>query len=85
MGIIIQRVLNIYIWVLKAYRQEKGVFEVKNEGVKCSEFVKKKGTKSIVNIEIFGLNVLPMGVVLSDCPGSTEKVISVIFSYTNPL
>lgn len=22
---------------------------------------------------IFGLNVLPMGVVLSDCPGSTEK------------
>lgn len=45
MGIITQRVLNIYIWVLKAYRQETGVFLSKKWGVKCSEFIKKKRDK----------------------------------------
>lgn len=36
----------------------------------------------IWNVEVFGLNVLSMGVVLSDCPGSTDKVISAICSDT---
>lgn len=35
--------------------------------------------KRMRKVEIFGLNVLPVGVVLPDCPGSTEEVISHLF------